>query len=208
MRTRSLTAKRCEFALELRSKLYKRTVPRPAIVEVESIAASHEVTTKRKIYFLAILACAQVAAFIWYRAESDHLLIRVLNSRTREPVTNLVIKILTFRTVPILSSFKNLPRSMRQAITTNTLELADGTFRLPRISRTSRVSLVSGIFQSGEFYPFGFTYSRWGFLPMSGGDAPTKLWSEHGKITEGGEDGSRTIAIDPRPHDQPWRLRP
>ncbi len=155
-------------------------------------------TTKRKIYFLAILACAQVAAFVWYRAGRDELVIHVVNSRTGAPATNLVVKLLYARNVPVLSSFNSLPRSMRQRMVTNTFELTDGGFRLSRLSRTSTV-LIAGVFQGKEFYPFGFTYSRLGFLPMSGGDAPTTLWSEHGKIVHSGERAALTILIDPKP---------
>ena len=84
----------------------------------------------------------------------------------------------------------------------NSFETVDGSFRIPRISRSSSLSLVIVTMRGEEFF-CEVVYDRtgfrrgMGFAPGRGvRPIPPGVWTKDGAILEM-KDGSITILIDP-----------
>ena len=162
--------------------------------------------TKRKIWVLAILACAQIVAFTLYltlfRRSGNEVVVHVVNSVNNRPSSNVTVRVYVLYNTPVISSFHWLPKSLRQRVATNSFKVLDGTFRIPRISRSSSLSLVM-LRLHGEGYSREVIYDRTGFrrgvgFPPGRGvrPIPTEVWTRDGVILEM-KDGSITILIDP-----------
>jgi hypothetical protein len=104
--------------------------------------------SKTKFCGLLLGVCVLGLGLDWCRTSHGELLVHVIDKQTRRPATNVVVKIREIRGVPLLSSFRfflsRLPHSSKDM----SVQARDGSFRIGRISRYTRLLFAEVSFES------------------------------------------------------------
>jgi len=157
---------------------------------------------KNRIILVAIALSLVVAAAVAVRSPRDDLVVKVIDSRTGKPLTNVTITNTELRPVPILSSFPSLPYQYRWKTLSHVIRTTNGTFTIKRISpgrlgRSESLRLEFGETMGGVLLAYNTNgFWRWRFKGLQTGAVQRLVWESVERI-EVPSDQPVIVRLDP-----------